>query len=71
MKVIYFNKPACPSNMGQSQKTDNVEQFVEERKDLFPNAKITSDRLTFDVKEGEKQREGYAIIFDCPTDFQN
>jgi len=67
MKVIYFNLPNKPSNCGQSQKVNDVAVWVSEHSDLLPNATITSDRLTFDVTDGT----GYAIIFDCPNDFEN
>lgn len=72
-KHIYFNLPDKPSNMGQSQmvEPDGLIDFISERKDLLPNAKIESDRITFDVVDGDTTRRGYALIIDVPNDFQN
>jgi len=67
MKVIYFSAQFKRENVGQSQKVEDVAVWVSEHSDLLPNATITSDRLTFDVTDGT----GYAIIFDCPNDFEN
>lgn len=72
-KLIYFNRPDCPQNMGVSQLTDNLNVFLEERKDIIIDAIILSDRITFtkSVDENGAIKTGYALIFSVPDDFQN
>lgn len=69
-KHIYFNLADKPANMGQSQMVEESQltSFLEERKELLPDAKIVGNRLTFTKPDGE---EGFAMVTDVPDDFQN
>jgi len=69
-KHIYFNLADKPANMGQSQmvESNGLNSFLEERKELLPNAKVVGNKLTFTKPDGE---EGFAIITDVPDEFQN
>lgn len=64
---IYFNLKDKPENMGQSQLTNNLEQFLEDNAKILPNAKLDGNKLIFDKEEGQ----GYAIVSDVPEDFEN
>lgn len=70
--LIYFNAPDKPSNMGISQLTDNLQQFLAERSDILVDPIILSDRFTF-TKEvvDDKPVRGYALTFQVPDDFEN
>jgi hypothetical protein len=83
-KHIFFNLKDTPSNMGQSQLTDNIDTFISERSNLLPNAKVEDNRLTFDVTETVKEkdadgndkdvtkiRRGFAYVNEVEDDFQN
>lgn len=69
---IYFNAPDKPTNMGISQLTDNLQQFLADRAEILVDYTILEDRFTFtkEVVEGEVIR-GYALTFQVPDDFQN
>jgi hypothetical protein len=62
-KLIYFNSPSKPENMGISQLTDDINQFIIDRATELPNAQIIDNTIKFDG--------GYAIFTDVPKDFQN
>ena len=72
-KLIYFNRPDCPQNMGVSQLTDDLNVFLEERKDIIIDPIILSDRITFTKSVGEDGDNiyGYALYFEVPQDFNN
>jgi len=69
---IYFNAPDKPENMGISQLTDNLQQFLADRATILVDYEILSDRFTF-TKEvvDEVPVRGYALTFQVPDDFQN
>lgn len=71
--LIYFNRPDCPENMGISQLTDDLQQFLAERSSIIINPIIDENILTFDKPEveGELLNRGYAILTETPEDFQN
>jgi hypothetical protein len=71
--LIYFNRPDCPENMGISQLTDDLQQFLAERSSIIINPIIDENILTFDKPEveGELLNRGYAILTETPDDFQN
>lgn len=71
--LIYFNRPDCPENMGISQLTDDLQQFLAERSSTIINPIIDENILTFDKPEveGELLNRGYAILTETPDDFQN
>ena len=71
--LLHFNTPDCPKNMGSSQKfpADDLQKFLDDRKDLLPNPTIEDDRITFDVTDGDSTRRGYAIMTEVPDDFEN
>lgn len=62
-KLIYFNAPSKPENMGITQLVDDINDFISERFQELPNAKIVDNTIQFDG--------GYAIFTDVPEDFQN
>ena len=66
--LIYFNRPDCPSNMGISQLTDDVQAFLAERSDILINPHIVGNILEFENPEGVK---GYAVMTETPEDFEN
>jgi len=71
--LIYFNRPDCPDNMGISQLTDDLNQFLADRSLIIVNPTINKNILTFDKpanEEGVVER-GYAILTETPEDFQN
>jgi hypothetical protein len=63
MKLIYFNAPSKPENMGISQLVDDINQFIADRAEELPNAQIIGNTIQFDG--------GYAVFIDVPSDFQN
>lgn len=66
--LIYFNRPDCPSNMGISQLTDDVQAFLDERSEILINPHIVGNILEFENTEGIK---GYAVMTETPEDFEN
>lgn len=66
--LIYFNRPDCPSNMGVSQLTNNLQDFLYERSNILINPSIVNNILEFENTEGTK---GYAIITETPENFEN
>lgn len=66
--LIYFNRPDCPTNMGISQLTDDVQQFLADRSEILINPHIVGNILEFENAEGTK---GYAVMTDTPNNFQN
>lgn len=66
--LIYFNRPDCPSNMGISQLTDDVQAFLDERSEILINPVIVGNILEFENAEGVK---GYAVMTETPEDFEN
>ena len=66
--LIYFNRPDCPANMGISQLTDDVQQFLADRSEILINPHIVGNILEFENAEGTK---GYAVMTDTPNNFQN
>lgn len=71
--LIYFNRPDCPENMGISQLTDDLQQFLADRTSIIINPIINGDILTFDKPENEEGivERGYAMLTETPDDFQN
>jgi hypothetical protein len=71
--LIYFNRPDCPENMGISQLTDNLNQFLADRSSIIVNPTISNNILTFDKQANEEGivERGYAILTETPEDFQN
>lgn len=71
--LIYFNRPDCPENMGISQLTDDLQQFLADRASIIVNPIINGDILTFDKPENEEGvvERGYAMLTETPDDFQN
>lgn len=80
--LIYFNAPDKPENMGQSQLTADISQFLAERANVLVDATIDGDRIHFtkdydivlDAEGNEVSRtpvRGFAIITTVPDDFQN
>lgn len=67
-KHIYFNLSDKPDNMGISQVTDDLNGFIDERKDILKDAKLNGNKLVFTKPDGT---EGFAIVNDVPDDFQN
>ena len=71
--LIYFNRPDCPDNMGISQLTDDLNQFLAERADILINPVINNEILSFTKgynEEGEPI-SGYALLINTPDNFQN
>ena len=66
--LIYFNKPDCPSNIGISQLTDDVQTFLAERANILINPIIVGNILEFEITEGVK---GYAVMTETPENFEN
>lgn len=66
--LIYFNFNDKPENMGISQLTDDVQQFLAERSDILINPVITENIITFVKQDGAN---GYAVMCTVPSDFQN
>ena len=66
--LIYFNAPDKPKNMGISQLTYNVQDFLAERSDVLINSTITDNILDFENPDGIK---GYAVMMEVPEDFEN
>jgi len=66
--LIYFNKPDCPTNIGISQLTDDVQTFLAERADILINPIIVGNILEFEIAEGVK---GYAVMTETPENFEN
>lgn len=62
-KLIYFNAPSKPENMGITQLVDDINQFIAERTEELPNAQIVGSTIQFDG--------GYAVYVEVPSDFQN
>jgi hypothetical protein len=62
-KLIYFNAPSKPENMGISQLVDDINQFIVDRAEELPNAEIIGNVINFDG--------GYAVFIDVPSDFLN
>ena len=62
-KLIYFNAPSKPENMGISQLVDDINVFIDERKEELPNSEILGNTIQFDG--------GYAVFLDVPNDFEN
>jgi hypothetical protein len=62
-KLIYFNSPSKPENMGISQLVDDVNEFINERSKELPNAEIIDNTIKFDG--------GYAVFIEVPADFEN
>jgi len=50
--LIYFNFNDKPENMGISQLTDDVQQFLSERSDILINPVITENIITFVKQDG-------------------
>lgn len=81
--LIYFNRPDCPENMGISQLTDNLQQFLLDRSDILVNPVINGNILTFDktiivdgvvtplLKSDNSVETGFAILNDTPDNFEN
>ena len=81
--LIYFNRPDCPENMGISQLTNDLNQFLAERSDILINPVINGNILTFDksiIKDGvivpllradNTVETGFAMLNDCPDNFEN
>lgn len=69
--LIYFNLPDKPENIGISQLTNDLEQFINERLNIFVNYSITDNKIEFDVIKDEELKRGYALFFSVPSDFQN
>jgi hypothetical protein len=73
--LIYFNRPDCPENMGISQLTDNLQQFLLDRSDILVNPIINGNILTFDktiiVDEVKTIETGFAILTETPDNFEN
>lgn len=81
--LIYFNRPDCPDNMGISQLTDDLNQFLAERTDIIINPIINGNILTFDksiIEDGVIVplrnndgivETGYAVLIETPETFQN
>jgi len=63
MKLIYFNTIGKPENIGQSQLTNDINQFIADRTEELPNAQVVGNIIQFDG--------GYAVFVDVPSDFQN
>lgn len=61
--LIYFNLATKPENMGISQLTDDINQFIIDKAEELPNAEIVGNTIQFDG--------GYAVFIDVPSDFQN
>lgn len=77
--LIYFNRPDCPDNMGISQLTDDLNLFLEERKDIILNPEINGNILNYQLnkttvtEEGisVEQVNGYALLVSTPENFEN
>ena len=67
-KHILFNEGDCPSNMGASQLTEDINSFLAERADILKDAKVSKGVLTFTKQDGT---EGKATVTNVPDDFQN
>lgn len=73
MKLIYFNRPDCPDNVGISQLCESVETFLLDRSDIFKDFYITENKIVFNrgLDIYGEPILGYALIFDVPNDFNN
>lgn len=69
--LIYFNALDKPDNIGISQLTDNLQQFIDERLNVFVNYAIVGNKIEFDYQHEGETKRGYALFFDVPNDFQN
>jgi len=71
--LIYFNASDKPENMGQSQLTDSIENWLSERADILVDYDVTDNVLSFTkaISEDNEIIRGYALIFQVPNDFQN
>ena len=67
-KHILFYEGDCPSNMGESQLTEDINSFLAERADILKDAKVSKGVLTFTKQDGT---EGKATVTNVPDDFQN
>lgn len=63
MKYLLTFDENCPENMGKSQLTDDIQTFLDERKELLPNATSDGKKITYDG--------GTATIKSVPDDFDN
>lgn len=66
--LIYFNKPDCPENMGISQLTHDLDEFLRERSDIIINPSVDGNILNF-IKPDKNS--GYAILAEVPENFEN
>lgn len=71
--LIYFNRPDCPENMGISQLTSNLEDFLIERSSIIINPIVEANKITFTkgLDENGNPIVGYAIFLEVQDDFQN
>lgn len=72
-KLIYFNGKDLIDGVGQSQKVESVEAFIDLNRSKFADVLITGNVISFTKAMSEENEpiKGYALIFDVPNDFEN
>lgn len=75
--LLTFNLPDKPIEMGESHTFEDLESFLDERKDILKNPVVIPqdgyDKLTF-IKGYDDEKnpiEGFALLFNVPDEFQN
>lgn len=65
---LIFNVADKPNNMGPMHMIEDMEQWLEDRKNILKDAIISKDntQLTFIKQDGE---EGSAMLYQVPNDF--
>jgi hypothetical protein len=66
--LIYFNTTNCPEQIGCSQLTDDLNTFLDERKEFIINPKVSKNILTFEKVDGTIAD---AVLLEVSDDFVN
>jgi len=66
--LIYFNTTNCPEQIGCSQLTDDLNTFLDERKEFIINPKVNKNILTFEKVDGTIAD---AVLLEVSDDFVN
>jgi hypothetical protein len=66
--LIYFNTTNCPEQIGCSQLTDDLNTFLDERKEFIINPIIIDNKLTFEKQDGTFAD---AVLLEVDANFQN
>jgi hypothetical protein len=66
--LIYFNTINCPEQIGCSQLTDDLNTFLDERKEFIINPIVSENILTFEKVDGTIAD---AVLLEVSDDFVN